>query len=157
MQRPAHPGTDLIVAALVAAAAAALFVGAAKLPAPRWEPLGSAAAPRALGALLALFALLLAAGAVRGLLQRAEVPAFAVENARLLRGGCILGAIILFVVAMDVARLPFVAVGPVFVVVISVLVGGLSWRVVGWSALWGVVLCGSVFLAFTRFFYINLP
>jgi len=157
MQRPAHPATDLIVAALVAAAAAARFIGAAKLPPPRWEPLGSAAVPRALGTLLAGFAALLAAGAVRALLSRAEAPAFAAENARLLRGGGVLVAVILFVVAMDVGRLPFVAVGPVFVLAISVLVGGLSWRVAGWSALWGVVLCGGLFLVFTRFFYINLP
>jgi len=160
MQRPAHPATDLIVAALVLAVAVALFVGAARLPPPRWEPLGSAAVPRALGTLLALFAVLLAAGALRALiLARDDVawPAFTAPAARMLRGSAVLVAVIAFVVAMDRFRLPFVAVGPVFVVAISVLLGGLSLRVAGFSALWGVVLCFGLHAVFTRFFYINLP
>lgn len=157
MQRPTHPGTDLVVAALVAAAAVALFVGAARLPPPRWEPLGSAAVPRALGGLLALFALLLVVGAVRGIVARASFPPFTAETAQVLRGAALLAVIIGFVTAMDVARVPFVLAGPIFVVAVSLIVGGLSWRIAGWSALWGGVLCGGVFLAFTRFFYINLP
>jgi len=157
MQRPTHPGTDLVVAALVAAAATLLFVGASTLPAPRWEPLGPAAVPRALGTLLALFAAILAFGAVRALLAGADSPAFAPDRVRLLRGTGILAAVIAFVVAMDAANLPFVVAGPVFVVVIAALVGGLSLRGLMWSAVWGVALCAGIFFAFTRFFYINLP
>lgn len=157
MQRPTHPGTDLIVAALVAAAATALFVGAASLPPPRWEPLGSAAVPRALGTLLALFGAILAGGAVRTALARAESLPLAPDGARLLRGVGVLAAVILFVVAMDVFRVPFVQAGPVFVVAIAALVGGLSLRGLGWAAVWGVVLCSGIDYAFTGFFYINLP
>ena len=157
MQRPTHPGTDLVVAALVAAAAALLFVGASTLPPPRWEPLGPAAVPRALGTLLALFSAILALGAARAILARAETPAFAPDRARLLRGTGVLAAVIIFVVAMDKADVPFVVAGPAFVVSIAALVGGLSLRGLMWSAVWGVVLCTGIFLAFTRFFYINLP
>lgn len=157
MQRPSHPGADLIVAALVAAAAAALIIGAASLPPPRWEPLGPAAVPRALGGLLGLFAAILAVGAVRALLTPVEVPAFAPETARLLRGAGVLVALVAFVAAMDVGDVPFILAGPVFVVAVSALVGGVKARALIWSAGWGVLLCGIVFLLFTRFFYINLP
>lgn len=157
MQRPTHPGTDLVVAALVAAAAALLFVGASTLPPPRWEPLGPAAVPRALGTLLALFAAILALGAVRALRAQAETPAFAPDRVRLLRGTGVLVAVIALAVAMDVGGAPFVVAGPVFVVAIAALVGGLSLRGLMWSAVWGVVLCAGIFFAFTRFFYINLP
>lgn len=157
MQRHTHPGTDLVVAVLVAAAATLLFVGASTLPPPRWEPLGPAAVPRALGTLLALFAAILALGAVRALLAGADTPAFAPERVRLLRGTGVLAAVIALVVAMDVANVPFVVAGPVFVVAIAALVGGLSLRGLMWSAVWGVALCAGIFFAFTRFFYINLP
>lgn len=157
MQRPTHPGTDLIVAALVAAAAAALFVGAAKLPPPRWEPLGSAAVPRALGTLLALFAGILAVGAVRALAARVPAAPFTPDAQRMLRGVGVLVSVIVFVVAMDVPRVPFVYAGPVFVVVISALVGVGTLRGLGWSAVWGVALCSGIYFAFTSFFYINLP
>jgi putative tricarboxylic transport membrane protein len=157
MQRPTHLGTDLVVAALVAAAAGLLFIGASTLPPPRWEPLGPAAVPRALGTLLGLFAAILAAGALRALLRGADTPAFAPERARMLRGCGILAALIGFVVAMDAANVPFLVAGPVFVVAIAALVGGLSMRGLMWSAVWGVALCAGVFFAFTRFFFINLP
>ena len=91
---------DIILAVLVAAGAALLFIGAAELPPPRFEPLGSAALPRILGTLLIFFAVILV---IRALLRlrAGQASAAAPSGADPRRGALVFVALVLYVAALD--------------------------------------------------------
>lgn len=113
---------DLALSGAVIAGAAILFIGAAELPAPRFEPLGSAAAPRILGTILILLALIVA---VQALMTRAPVD----EPARLpWRGTLVLVALLAFVAALDFGRAPFVPAATLFVMATGVIMSRPTFR-----------------------------
>lgn len=149
---------DLILATLTLCGAAVLFVGAMALPPPRFEPLGSAALPRILGGLLVFFALIIAARAL--LRRRIETPAIPAETsgprADPKRGALVFAALIAYVFALDVLRVPFVVATPVFVIATGTAIGGVSWR--GLIAYAGLGLFLAVFIStvLERLLYIRI-
>ncbi|GAB4240769.1 MAG: hypothetical protein Tsb0032_44070 [Kiloniellaceae bacterium] len=151
-----HVFADLILAGCVAAGAAALFIGAAELPPPRFEPLGSAALPRILGGLLLFFA---AAVAVRAVLRwrsgAAPSQADAPETMPL-RGLAVLLALLAYVFAMDVLRVPFVPATTLFVAAVGLSTGRRSWLNLGVFLALGLVLSLAISTILSRYLFITI-
>ncbi|MDD9740996.1 MAG: tripartite tricarboxylate transporter TctB family protein [Marinovum algicola] len=146
---------DVILAALVAAGAALLFIGAAELPPPRFEPLGSAALPRILGTLLIFFAVILV---IRALLRlrAGQASAAAPSGADPRRGALVFVALVLYVAALDFGRMPFVPATTVFVTATGLVIGARSWVNLAVFAAVGLVLSLAISTILERFLYISI-
>ena len=164
-----HPAwIDLALVLAVLAGAGLLFIGAASLPPPRFEPMGSAALPRILGGLLIFFALIISVKAVLHLRQDALATATkrtiaddsqdVTDNGKsgLLRAGSILGALVLYVMALDVFQWSFMIVTPVFVAIVGSLLSLQRLRAFGIFGVFGVVLATIIYAVMTRFLYVDL-
>ncbi len=148
---------DLALAALTLVGAGLLLVGAMDLPPPRFEPLGSAALPRILAGLLGLFALIVAARAI--ILHRsgaASPDAGAGPRPDPMRGALVLGALILYVLALDVGRVPFLAATPVFVAAVGLSIGRRNWANLATFLLLGFVLAFFISLVLERFLFVRI-
>ncbi|SIO10817.1 tripartite tricarboxylate transporter TctB family protein [Vannielia litorea] len=146
---------DIILAALVAGGSVLLFIGAAELPAPRFEPLGSAALPRILGALLILFAVILV---IRALL-RMRAGTLRDETASQVdprRGALVFVALVLYVAALDFGRVPFVPATTLFVTATGLAIGARSWVNLAVFAALGLVLSFAISTVLERFLYISI-
>lgn len=149
---------DLVLCALTLGGAALLFVGAAELPPPRWEPLGSAALPRILGGLLVLFALIVAARAL--LRHRAGAsPAPAPEGepqADPVKGALVFAALVLYVFSLDVLRVPFVPATAAFVAAAGLAIGRRSLANAAIFAGLGLGLALTISLVLERMLYVRI-
>lgn len=146
---------DLVLAGLIILGAILLFVGAAELPPPRWEPLGSAALPRILGALLIVFAAIIATSAAlrwrRG--SAVETPP---SEADPRRGVLVFGALVLYVAALDFGRAPFVPATVIFVAAVGLSIGQRNWRNAALFTALGLGLALAISTIFERFLYISI-
>ena len=90
---------DLALCGAVAIGAALLLIGAADLPPPRFDPLGSAALPRGLAVIMLLFAAWIAFGAIRALTAGVPAPPKDTGPAEVkpLRGVIVFAALVAFV------------------------------------------------------------
>ncbi|MEP3332220.1 tripartite tricarboxylate transporter TctB family protein [Sedimentitalea sp.] len=147
---------DLALSLLVAAGAVVLFVGAAKLPPPRFEPLGSAALPRILGMLLLLFATILAGRSVMRMRRGWLAPTIETRDADPRKGLAVLVALVAYVFALDVLRAPFVPATTVFVVVVGLSIGARTWLNCAVFAVLGLVLSLAISTILSRFLYITI-
>ncbi|WP_424988867.1 tripartite tricarboxylate transporter TctB family protein [Microbulbifer sp. S227A] len=147
---------DLALSLLVTAGAVVLFVGAAKLPPPRFEPLGSAALPRILGVLLLLFAGILAVRSIMRLRRGWQVPELEAHNTDPRKGLAVLAALVAYVFALDVLRAPFVPATTVFVVAVGLSIGARSWLNCAVFAGVGLVLSLAISTILSRFLYITI-
>lgn len=156
---------DLALVLAVLAGAGLLFVGASSLPAPRFEPMGSAALPRILGGLLIFFVLLIAIKAVAQLRQMARSTSVDRENAEqlaevdkagLLRAGTVFSALVCYVLALDVMQWPFIVVTPVFVAIVGSALSTRRLRSFGLFGVFGIVLALAIYAVMTRFLYVDL-
>ena len=147
---------DLVLSLLVSAGAALLFIGAAELPPPRFEPLGSAALPRILGGLLLIFATILTLRAGFRLKRGWMVSATEKSEADPRKGFAVLVALLAYVFALDVLRLPFVPVTAVFVTVVGLSIGALTLRNTMIFAGLGLILSLTISAILGRFLYITI-
>lgn len=147
---------DLVLSLLVVAGAVTLFIGAAKLPPPRFEPLGSAALPRILGVLLLLFAAILSVRAALRLRGGWVAPDTAASTADPRKGFAVFLALVTYVFALDVLRLPFVPATTVFVTVAGLSIGARSWRNLAVFAGLGLVLSLAISTILSHFLYITI-
>ena len=149
---------DLTLASLTVGGAAILFIGAMSLPPPRFEPLGSAALPRILGGLLVFFALIVAARAL--LRHRNDAPLAQPDKsgprADPKRGALVFAALVAYVFALDVLRVPFVVATPVFVIATGTAIGGVSLRGLIAYAILGVFLAVFISTVLERLLYIRI-
>ena len=157
MSKTPHPATDLALCAFILAVAALLLVGASSLPPPRYDPLGSAAFPRALGVLLIVLALPIAAGAVRRLTRCSASLPFPYDGGALLRGGALFLLLIVFIAAMAWFDVTFWIAGTIFVAVAGALIGGFGRKQIAVSTIIGLVLCAGLAIMFSRYFHVDLP
>ncbi|MDW4497187.1 tripartite tricarboxylate transporter TctB family protein [Sulfitobacter sp. D35] len=153
-------GGDLLLAALCGAGAVVLLIGAAGLPPPRFEPLGSAAMPRILAALLILFSTIIAARAAVTLLRRAPIedplePDPPGTEARV-RSLLTFAALVLYVLALDVLRVPFWLATTAFLGAIGLVLTGFDWKAGAIYAGLGAALGTGLAWVFQSFLYISL-
>lgn len=171
--------TDLLLAVCAIAGAALLFWGASELPPPRFEPLGSAALPRILGAAIGVMALIIAVSAIFRLRSRSEAasgirtsastenvsvnvedldneeaPANLVE--RPIQGTLVLVALVLYVASLDMLRVPFLAATTLFMIAIGLILNGLRVRSVVAFGILGFLLGFGIRFVFTRYLFIDL-
>jgi putative tricarboxylic transport membrane protein len=153
--KDASPVAELCLAVMSVIGAIALWVGSEGLPPPRWEPLGSAAVPRALAVLLVVFSVWIGVtAAIR--LYRAHDRTLSVSSAPIIRGGLLFAALVAFVSAIDVFAVPFVPAATLFVIASVSIIAGPSFRNIIFAAIGGGLLSGLLFTIFTRFFFVNL-
>lgn len=149
---------DLALCAAVAVGAAALLIGAAKLPPPRFDPLGSAALPRALAAIMLFFAAWIAVSAVLALLRRGrpveQAPTTGTE-VNPWRGVFVFAALIAFIAALDVFRVHLIPAATVFMAVIGLVVSGPTWRTALIYGLFGLGLSSVLTWVMSNFLYVK--
>ncbi len=152
-----EPLADILFAVTVLALAGIVWWGTASLPPPRYEPLGSAALPRALALAMALLGLVLLGRAWAGRrLQAAPASDLGFRPRPWLAAG-VLAVLVLYVASMDLRLLGFVPASILALVLIGAMLTGFDRRRLPWLAGFVVVLVIAVQLLFTRVFYIDLP
>ncbi|MEF2074268.1 tripartite tricarboxylate transporter TctB family protein [Consotaella aegiceratis] len=148
---------DLTLAVAILVGAALLFIGAADLPPPRFEPLGSAALPRILGAFLAIFALIIGGRALfamsRAAPSVADQPA---GTAHPLRALAMLAVIAAYVFSLDTLRIPYVVATIVFAIACGAILSDRRPKTLFLFAVLGVVLAVAIRFVFVRYLYVNL-
>lgn len=150
--------TDLALATFAVSGAVILLVGAAELPPPRFEPLGSAALPRILGGVLILLSVIVAA---RALFRLRSSSAKVSEEMALgiaiqpSRSFLTLAALIAYVFSLDVLQVAFIPATTVFVVVAGLAMGERTLRNVAVFTLLGLILSASISFILSRFLFIT--
>ncbi|MDZ5699680.1 tripartite tricarboxylate transporter TctB family protein [Chelativorans sp. M5D2P16] len=151
---------DLVLAGLVAIVAVVLLYGAASLPPPRFDPLGSAALPRALAVLMLIFSAIIAGRAV--LHQKssddedAAMPDEDVTSAASpLRGLLILVALVVYVGALDFAHVPFVPATTAMMTVSGLVLHRADLRTGLLFGAIGLGLALALGYVFTHFLYVD--
>lgn len=157
LRHPLVRDLALCIAALVLAAV--LLIGAASLLPPRFEPIGSAALPRAMAAIIALLGLIVGIGALRRHVSGAPLPAedtapWAAQGSSLKSLGVFLGLLI-YVFALDKLRLPFEVATTVFVVWSGCVIGGFKPRSILGYAIFGLLLSLLVAWVLRTWLYIE--
>jgi len=159
---------DLALVLAVLAGAGLLFIGASSLPPPRFEPMGSAALPRILGGLLVFFALLIGIKAVLKLRRDAQLSTSdrtsgeqpsdraEIDNPGLVRAGSVLGALVFYVLALDVMQWPFIVVTAIFVAIVGAVLSSRRLLALGQFGVFGVILAIFIYAVMTRFLYVDL-
>lgn len=146
---------DLALLAAVMIGVVVLFVGASTLPPPRFEPLGSAAMPRILGACLVILGLPVAFAAIRDLIK--EDPGAEMQSLKLpFAGVSVFIALIIYVAALDFGQLPFVPVTTVFVAAVAMAIDRFSLRGLAIYGGLGLVLASALSYIFSNFLYVQL-
>lgn len=144
---------DLAFALAVIVAAAVVWVGTADLPPPRYEPVGSAALPRGIAAIMACLALVVAFRA-RGRGTSSDEPGSPADALR----AVLLGALVVgFVAIMDARLLGFRPAAAIFVLAACVILGGVAPRRLAAYAAFAIVLSLGLHAVFTQLFYVDLP
>lgn len=148
---------DIVLGGVSIAFAILLFIGAADLPPPRFEPLGSAAAPRILAGILVLLGSLVIWRAMAN--RRLPHPSgddMTAPPAHPLRGLWTLLALVAYVAALDVLRAPFAVATALFLAAIAlILTGGNRRAGVVYGGV-GLVLGQTLATIFARFLYITI-
>jgi putative tricarboxylic transport membrane protein len=146
---------DLLLAAAVVAGAVVLFVGAAELPPPRFEPLGSAALPKILGGLIIFFAAIIASKAVlnKETTDAAPPPASKSEP---WRGLVVFIALVVYIAALDFGRVPFALGTMVFVSVAGMAMDRFAPKPALIYALLGLIVGAVLNYVFANFLYIKI-
>ena len=149
---------DLALCAAVALGAALLLIGAAKLPPPRFDPLGSAALPRALAAIMLFFAAWIAMAAVLTLTRGSgsaapETPA--ANRVAPWRGVMVFAALLAFIAALDVFRMHLIPATTVFMGVVGFVVAGPTWRTALYYGVFGLALSSVLTWVMSNFLYVK--
>lgn len=147
---------DTALAAFALGIAALLAIGSSGLPPPRFEPMGSAAVPRILAALIALFALLILAKAWtrrEAVLDAGPADEVVAPPGRSLAA---FAALVAYVAALDFAHAPFIPTTVAFVLVMGLTLAARTRRTLLGFALLGLILAVGIDMVFTRFLYVDL-
>jgi putative tricarboxylic transport membrane protein len=153
---------EIIVALLLAALAFVFFISTLDLPAPRREPLGSAAMPQVVCGCILLFCGIIAFRAVR--ILRAERPVAdspqprpAGHRRRVDLAVKLLGLTLVFIAVLQTRLVPNEILTPVFLMASMLMLN--DFRRSAWfpSLLLAVGLGLLTDHLFTEFFYIDLP
>jgi len=154
---------DLALCAAVAVGAALLLIGAAGLPPPRFDPLGSAALPRALAVIMLAFAAWIAGAALRtlarpedpGAAPGVEDPPGAPADVNPWRGIVVFAALIAFIAALDVFRVHLIPAATVFMAIIGLVVSGPTLRNALAYGLFGLALSAVLTWVMSSFLYVS--
>ena len=150
------PRFDIGVALVLIAVSALVWWESRKIAPPFFDPLGSAALPRAAAGLITLLALLVFARAVMGL--RHGVGGVTADYRP--RPDLAIGIVILamlYIGAMDFGWLAFPWATMGFVFLSGAILGGFDRRIMAISAVIAITLGGGCAYLFRYVFYIDLP
>jgi putative tricarboxylic transport membrane protein len=148
---------DLLLAIFAFLAAVILLIGASDLPPPRFEPLGSAALPRILAVVIIFFSLIIALRAYLKNKTSTSVSSFSGEtDVEPRRGALVLAALIIYVFALDVLRVPFLVATPVFVIAVGLSIGERSWTNALAFASLGLLLAFGISFVLEHLLYIRI-
>jgi len=154
------PLVDICFALAMLVFAGIVWWGTADLPPPRYEPIGSAALPRALALVMAVLSLVVLVRAYARQQARGEsrpTAASAAFRPRPLLAIAVFVVLVLYVLVMDQRLLGFIPASIIAFTVIGGLLAGFTVKRLPWLTGFVVVLVTAIWLVFTRFFYIDLP
>jgi len=144
-------GADLYLCSFTAIIALALYIGASLLPPPFFDPLGSAAVPKAVAVILAVLASLVLWPAWKN-----HTVANTGRGSGLIKGALIVLLAFVYTWLLDQRLTPFWIATLIFVPLAGATISS-SRSVLVVNLLIGAVLGIGGQLVFTRFFYIDLP
>ena len=156
---------DIVFALVIILVSTVIYWQTLGLPPPRYEPLGSAAVPRALAIIMAVLALLVLIRALRSNMRSSNNPAdtssSAGHTATYIRRPWLAAfsfvLVCAYVAAMDQKLLGFIPATIGFLLLIGLLLNRGNWRQLPWLAGFACVLTLACHLIFTKVFYIDLP
>ena len=150
------PRGDIALAAAVSAFAGLLWWQSLAIPPPFFDPLGSAAVPRAIALILAVLSILVLARALLAL----PWPATVREQGFRPRPDIALGLVLLvvaYIALMQAEVLSFRTATIVFLIAATALLGRLGRMTMIVGVVTAVVIGVGGTMLFTQFFYIDLP
>lgn len=153
---------EIVVALILIGFSALIYYGTLELPAPRFEPLGSASVPQGLAVIMAVLCGVWLARSVLMLRQSQPAASETDEPADMPKRHPYLAAAvfvvtIVFVAVMDLGLLGFNIAGILYMTVIGYLLTHRNVRQLPWVVGYALVLVTLCDYVFTQFFYINLP
>ncbi|MEO0383846.1 MAG: tripartite tricarboxylate transporter TctB family protein [Pseudomonadota bacterium] len=147
---------DLALAACVIMGASILFIGASSLPPPRFEPLGSAAMPRILGAILIALAVTVAARAILTLARSSNQGSREAAIQLPHRGIIVFALLVAYIAALDFARVPFAIATTLFVMCAGMTMHQISVRSALVHCALGLVLSLSIDYIFSTYLFVRI-
>ena len=161
MQDQPDPRIEIGLGVFLIAFSAVIYVGTLSLPAPKFEPLGSAALPAILSGIMAALSLVMIVRAA--LLMKAAKPK---DPATQGQGGIrrypglaavILLLTVVFVAVMDLGIAGFTVAGIGYVALTVFFLNHRNMKKLPWIVIFAVLIVVSSNQIFTRLFYIDLP
>ncbi len=156
---------DLALCAAVAVGAATLLIGASTLPPPRFDPLGSAALPRALAVIMLVLGAWILGRALLRLLRpgvdpapapEAEAPAAPAERTHNpAKGLIVFAALVAYIAGLDMGRAPLIPATGIFLAVVGATISGPSLRSLLLYGLFGLALSAGLSWVMTNFLYVS--
>ncbi|MBE0530442.1 MAG: tripartite tricarboxylate transporter TctB family protein [Rhodospirillales bacterium] len=156
LQPSRTPRVDIVVAVTLLALAGLVWWESRRIAPPFFDPLGSAAFPRAAAILISALATVVLIRAAMGLRLGVRPPTIPYRPRPDLAIGVVLLAV-LYVGAMDLKVLGFPWATMIFVFLSGAALGGFDRRIMAYSAAIAVALGGGCTYLLRDVFYIDLP
>lgn len=153
-----NPKADIIFSVSVIVFSVIVYVGAMGLPPAYWEPLGSAALPKALSVIMTLLCLYILVRALLAL--RTYVPPKPKEREFTPRPGSAFAMLVMlaaYIGVMNFGILGFVEATTIFLVALCMLFTHGDRKQLPWIIGFALVIAIVNFLIFTKVLYIDLP
>ena len=158
MRNQVNPKTEIILCISLILFSILVYYFALELPDPEYEPLGSAALPKALSvimSLLSLIAIFRAVPRIKTYKNKDEIDTKVISRPKL--------SIIIFIITLifigilDFNILGFLPSGIVYMTLIGFLMTHRDLKKLPYVFGFSIILTVSSFYIFTKFFYIDLP
>ena len=162
MAQPATGRADRVFAVLIILFSALVYWQTLDLPPPRYEPMGSAALPRALSLIMAALAgVVLIRSLAASRAANSSPPPDTSSDVSYKRHPWLavwmfIGTAI-YVAVMDQKLIGYLPATLIYVVAACTLLSFGRRREIPWIALFAIVLSTTCYFVFTRIFYIDLP
>lgn len=158
MQKQVDPKADLMLAVGMIIFSALVYWGSLELPAPRYEPLGSAAIPQGLAVIMAVLSVLLILRALPHLKTFKEKSS-SIEDVtpRPMLSVIIFVLTVIFIAVLDFDILSFIPAGIIYMTAIGYFLTHRNLKRLPRFFLFSVLMVVSNYYLFTKVFYIDLP
>jgi len=161
-----RPVADIVLSVIVVIVAGMIYVESLGLPPAHWEPLGSAALPRALCVFMSFLAAIIFVRAVLTLKGRRAAPVLQDSTPEIRdedfqkRPWAAAGMFAMFasyIAVMHLGILGFVEATVIFLIAVCLLFTRAAKRHIPWIIVFALVIAIGNYLIFTKFLYIDLP
>lgn len=158
MQKQVDPKADIILAIGMIFFSALVYWGSLELPPPRYEPLGSAAVPQGLAAIMAFLSVLLILRAMPHLKTfTSKENEVSDVTPRPLLAVLIFALTVVFIAILDLGLLSFIPAGILYMTAIGYFMTHRNLKRMPRFFVFSVLMVVGNYYLFTKVFYIDLP